>query len=65
MILLGLDLSTRAATAQMATARKLLLGKVPRAAGARFATADEADAFCAVNLGLAHLGAVCLCPQAA
>lgn len=64
-------------TAQMATARKLLLGKVPRAgakeavvatlraAGACFSTADEADAFCAANLGLAHLGAVCLCQVAA
>ena len=64
-------------TAQMATARELLLGKVPRsgakdavvatlkAAGARFETADEADAFCAVNLGLAQLGAVCLCQTAA
>lgn len=64
-------------TAQMATARKLLLGKVPRsgakdavvatlkAAGARFETADEYDAFTAVNLGLATIGAVCLCQEAA
>jgi hypothetical protein len=55
-------------TANMSTARKLLLGKVPRsgakdavvatlrAAGATFATADEADAYCCANLGLSELG---------
>jgi len=63
----GLDVRT----AQMSTARKLLLGKVPRsdasmacytalrAAGAPFGTADEAAAFCAVNLGLSELGGYC------
>lgn len=55
-------------TANMSTARKLLLGKVPRkgakdavvatlrAAGATFETADEADAYCCANLGLYELG---------
>lgn len=55
-------------TANMSTARKLLLGKVPRkgakdavvatlrAAGATFGTADEADAYCCANLGLSELG---------
>jgi hypothetical protein len=55
-------------TANMGTARKLLLGKVPRsdakmavyaalrAAGARFETADEAHAMAAANLGLSELG---------
>lgn len=55
-------------TANMSTARKLLLGKVPRsgakdavvatlrAAGATFETADEADAYCCANLGLSELG---------
>jgi len=55
----------------MGTARKLLLGKVPRsdvkvavfealrAAGASFDTLDEADAFCAANLGLADAGSYC------
>ncbi|HEU4544644.1 MAG TPA: hypothetical protein VFR23_26190 [Jiangellaceae bacterium] len=55
-------------TANMGSARKLLLGKVPRsdagiacyaalrAAGAPFETADEAAAFCAVQVGLADAG---------
>jgi hypothetical protein len=58
----------RLRTAQLSTARALLLGKVPRsdagvacytalrAAGAPFETADEAAAFCAVQLGLAEMG---------
>jgi Holliday junction resolvasome RuvABC endonuclease subunit len=58
-------------TANMGSARKLLLGKVPRsdakmavytalrAAGARFETADEADAMAAANLGLSELGGYC------
>lgn len=64
-------------TANMGTARKLLLGRVPRsdvkvavfaalrAAGASFETTDEADAFCAVNLGLADLGGYCFAQEAA
>lgn len=60
----GFDLHT----ANMSTARKLLLGKVPRsgakdavvatlrAAGSTFETADEADAYCCANLGLSELG---------
>jgi Holliday junction resolvasome RuvABC endonuclease subunit len=63
-------------TANMGTARKLLLGKVPRsdakmavyaalrAAGARFETGDEADAMAAVNLGLSELGAFCFAQSA-
>jgi Holliday junction resolvasome RuvABC endonuclease subunit len=55
-------------TAPMSTARKMLLGKLPRAdvkahvyatiraAGGMFETADEADAFCAVNWGLSEVG---------
>jgi Holliday junction resolvasome RuvABC endonuclease subunit len=55
-------------TAQLSTARAMLLGKVPRsdagiavytalrAAGAPFTTADEAAAFCAANLGLSEIG---------
>jgi hypothetical protein len=59
-------------TANMSTARKLLLGKVPRkgakhaahaalhAAGSPSWTLDEADAFVCANLGLSeHAGAVC------
>jgi hypothetical protein len=64
-------------TANMGTARKLLLGKVPRAdvkvgvfqavraAGAAFETLDEADAFAAVNLGLAEHGGFCFAQEAA
>lgn len=64
-------------TANMSTARKLLLGKVPRqgakravfetlgAAGARFETEDESDAFCAANLGLSELGAFAFAQRAA
>jgi hypothetical protein len=60
----GLDIHT----ANMSTARKLLLGKVPRkgakdavvatlrAAGATFETADEVDAYVCANLGLSELG---------
>jgi hypothetical protein len=64
----GLDVRT----ANLSAARKLLLGKLPRsdagvacysalrAAGAPFETADEAAAFCAVNLGLSDIaGAYC------
>jgi len=69
----GLDVRT----ANMSTARKLLLGRVPRsgakdavvatlqAAGARFETADESDAFCALNFGLAELGGYCFAMEAA
>jgi len=59
-------------TANMSTARKLLLGKIPRkgakhaahavlhAAGSPAWSLDEADAFVAVNLGLSeHAGAWC------
>jgi len=64
-------------TANMGTARKLLLGKVPRsdvkvavfealrAAGATFDTLDEADAFCAANLGLSDVGSYCFAQEAA
>lgn len=67
-------------TANMSTARKLLLGKLPpkgakfaahaalRAAGAPAWSLDEADAFVAVNLGLSeHAGACCFAqsPEAA
>lgn len=55
-------------TANMSTARKLLLGKVPkkdpkkavehaiRSAGGYFETLDEYDAFTALNLGLSYMG---------
>ncbi len=55
-------------TVNMASARKLLLGKVPRtdpkvavfaalrASGARFETCDESDAMAVANYGLAELG---------
>lgn len=57
-------------TANVSTARKLLLGKIPRgkgaaknavaealrAAGASFRTLDESDAFCCANFGLAEAG---------
>lgn len=58
-------------TANMSTARKLLLGKLPRsdvkvhvfnalrAAGAPFETCDEADAMAAANLGLSERGGYC------
>jgi hypothetical protein len=59
-------------TANMSTARKLLLGKLPgkgakyaahaalHAAGSRAWSLDQADAFVAVNLGLSeHAGAWC------
>jgi Holliday junction resolvasome RuvABC endonuclease subunit len=66
-------------TANMSSARKLLLGKLPRkgakhavhtalhAAGSPAWTLDEADAFVAVNLGLSeHAGAWCfVSPEAA
>lgn len=64
-------------TAQMSTARKMLLGKVPRAdvkvavfaafraAGAPFETCDEADAMAAANLGLSELGGYCFATRAA
>lgn len=64
-------------TAQQATARKLLLGKVPRAdvkvavytalraAGARFETFDECDAFTCANYALSEeLGGYCFCQLA-
>jgi Holliday junction resolvasome RuvABC endonuclease subunit len=63
----GLDIRT----ANMGSARKLLLGKVPRsdakvavytalrAAGAPLETADETDAMCAANWGLSELGGFC------
>lgn len=64
-------------TANMSTARKLLLGKLPRkgakvaafealrAAGMPLWTMDEADAFVCVNLGLSeHAGAFCFCQEA-
>lgn len=69
----GLELRT----ANVGTARKLLLGKVPRsdakvavfaalrAAGATFQTPDEADAFAAVNLTLADLGGFAFAQAAA
>lgn len=64
-------------TAQMATARKLLLGKLPRsgvkdavqatlrAAGAPVWTPDECDAFVAANFGLAEMGGFCFAQEAA
>jgi Holliday junction resolvasome RuvABC endonuclease subunit len=64
-------------TAPMSTARKLLLGTVPRsdvktvvfstlrAAGARFETCDESDAFTALNFGMAELGGYCFAQVAA
>ena len=61
-------------TANMGTARKLLLGKCPRkgakvaaanalrAAGSPAWTLDESDAFVCANLGLSeHAGAFCFC----
>jgi Holliday junction resolvasome RuvABC endonuclease subunit len=63
----GIDIRT----APMASARKLLLGKLPRsdvkvavfqalrAAGAPFETTDEADAMCAANWGLSEAGGHC------
>lgn len=64
-------------TANMSTARKLLLGKVPRkgakvaaaqalrAAGSPAWTLDESDAFVCANLGLSeHAGAFCFCQEA-
>ena len=60
-------------TANMSTARKLLLGKCPkkgakaaacdalRAAGGLFETLDESDAMVAVNFGLSELGGYCFC----
>ncbi len=64
-------------TAPMSTARKLLLGKLPRSdikvaifsalrsAGARFDSCDEADAFVCANYGLAELGGYCFAQEAA
>lgn len=63
-------------TANMSSARKLLLGKVPKsdpkgacfavlhAAGARFASMDESDAFVAANFGMAELGGYTLAQYA-
>lgn len=64
-------------TANMGTARKLLLGKAPRkgakvaaanalrAAGSPAWTLDESDAFVCANLGLSeHAGAFCFCMEA-
>ncbi len=60
-------------TANMSTARKLLLGKCPKkgakvaasnaliAAGGRFDTLDESDAMVAANFGLSELGGFCFC----
>lgn len=64
-------------TAPMASARKLLLGKVPRkdvkvavyqalrAAGARFETMDESDAYCAANWACSERGGYTLAMAAA
>jgi hypothetical protein len=64
-------------TANMGSARKLLLGKVPRkeakvavystlrASGAPFETMDEGDAFAALNLGLAEHGGYCFAQEVA
>jgi hypothetical protein len=63
-------------TAPMASARKLLLGRVPRdakvavftrlrEAGWNVATCDEADAFVAANWGRSELGATALMMEAA
>jgi Holliday junction resolvasome RuvABC endonuclease subunit len=64
-------------TVQMSSARKLLLGKVPkadpgiacyaalRAAGARFDTADEAAAFTVANVEMADLGGHCFAQKGA
>lgn len=64
-------------TANMGSARKLLLGKVPRkdvkvavfsalhAAGAPFGSLDLADAFVAANWGLSESGAFAFVQQAA
>jgi hypothetical protein len=63
----GLDVRT----VNLGSARKLLLGRVPRsdagvacyaalrAAGAPFETADEAAAFTVLNVGLAEVGGYC------
>lgn len=63
-------------TAPMSSARKLLLGKVPRkdvkvavhqalrAAGARFETLDEYDALCAANFAASERGLWCLAMEA-
>jgi Holliday junction resolvasome RuvABC endonuclease subunit len=59
-------------TANMGTARKLLLGSCPkgakvaaystlRAAGATFETLDESDAMVCANWGLSELGGYCFC----
>lgn len=64
-------------TAPMSSARKMLLGNIPRsdvkmavystvrAAGATFETADEADAFAALNWGMSELGGYCFAQVAA
>lgn len=71
----GLDVRT----VNIGSARKLLLGKVPRsdagvacyaalrAAGAPFGTADEAAAFTVLNVALSELGGFCFAspPEAA
>ena len=69
----GLDLRT----SNMGAARKLLLGKVPRAnvkvavhsalraAGAPFESLDVADAFVAANFGLSEAGGFCFAQAAA
>jgi hypothetical protein len=58
-------------TAPMSSARKMLLGKLPRsdvkmavyttvrASGATFETADECDAFAALNWGMGEMGGYC------
>jgi Holliday junction resolvasome RuvABC endonuclease subunit len=63
-------------TAPMASARKLLLGKVPRkdvkvavygalrAAGARFETMDESDAMCVANFAMVERGGYALIQEA-
>jgi hypothetical protein len=63
-------------TANVGTARKLLLGCCPKgaklavwntlvAAGAHFETLDESDAFTCANYGLSELGGYCFCQVAA
>jgi hypothetical protein len=64
-------------TANMASARKLLLGKVPRSdakiavftalrsTGWQVATLDESDAFACANFGLSELGKVAMMMEAA
>lgn len=62
-------------TANMGTARKLLLGECPkgakvavtkalRAAGASFATLDEYDAMTCANFGLSEFGGYCFATEA-